>query len=478
MDLVIDLTPILDFLHLPPELLLWKFFLYFGWMILAAIFIKGTLQLWLIYKEAQWSTGNKFILLAIDIPKGNEQTPKAAENLFTYLAGAHGSISFFEKWFLGVYQLSFSFEIVSIDGYTQFLIRTPIQFRPLVESAVYSQYPDAEITEVDDYVEGMPLRFPDEEYDIAGAEFIQQKHFSYPIKTYEEFEHKMGPLETQFKDPMASLMDLCSSLKPGEQFWYQILVTPCGFDWAKKGEEEVNKILGKKPKEAGDLLSFLAPIVHAVSEGVVELWGPYVPEKKEEKKALSMMELTPAQKKKIEYIQRKSSQLGFEAKLRIVYIAKKEVINKAKVFSGFVGYIKQFIDLDLNSFKPDLDFTMTKSAYFNQSARLIAKKNRIMNNYVGRAVAAGRTPGVFSIEELATIWHFPVEASVKAPLIQMAPGRKAEAPSSLPLFLEDKYVPDDIFNEQPKKEMAADGESLDNAKDKDNPPENLPFELN
>ncbi|MCX6795674.1 MAG: hypothetical protein NT165_03055 [Candidatus Falkowbacteria bacterium] len=473
MDIVINLTPIEDFLHLPPDLMLWKFFLYFGWIILAWMFVKASLHLWLIYIETKWSMKNKFILLAIDIPKGNEQSPKATENLFTYLAGAHGSVSFFEKWFLGVYQLSFSFEIVSIDGYTQFLIRTPIQFRSLVESSVYSQYPDAEITEVDDYVEGMPLRFPDEEYDIAGSEFIQQKHFIYPIKTYKEFEHQMGPSETQFKDPMASLMDLCSSLRTGEQFWYQILVTPCGFDWAKKADDEVNKILGKKPKAGEDLLDRLAPIVHGVSEGLFELWGPYQPEKKEEKKALSMMELTPVQKKKIEFIQNKASQLGFEAKLRIVYLAKKDVINKAKVFSGFVGYIKQFIDLDLNSFKPDLDFTMTKSAYFNQTARLITKKNRLMNNYVGRAVGAGRTPGVYTIEELATIWHFPIEASVKAPLVQMAPGRKAEAPASLPLFMDDKYVPEDIFNEKPKGPKAPDDKI--EALEKDNPPENLPF---
>ncbi|MFZ4648493.1 MAG: hypothetical protein ACOYMB_02515 [Patescibacteria group bacterium] len=475
MDIVIDLTPILDFLHLPPDQMLWKFFLYFGWMILAWLFVIAALQLWLIRKQSLWFQTNKFILLAIDIPRANEQSPKATENLFTYLAGAHGQISFFEKWFEGLFQLSFSFEIVSIDGYTQFLIRTPAPSRNLVESAIYSQYPDAEITEVDDYTDGMPLRFPDEEYDIWGAEFIQQRHFCYPIKTYEQFEHKMGPSETQFKDPMASLMDLCSSLRPGEQFWYQILVTPCNFDWIKSADDEVNKILGKKPKAGNDFLSWLEPMIHNFSEGVFELFGPYEATKKEEKKSLSMMELTPVQKKKIEFIQKKASQLGFECKLRVVYLSKKDVMNKGKVGSGFVGYIKQFIDLDLNSFKPDGDYTMTKTAYFNKSARLLEKKTRLINNYIGRSTGAGRAPGILTIEELATIWHFPIEASSKAPMVQMAPGRKAEAPASLPLFIEEKYTPDDIFNEKPKNEMAVVTEKIDNTQEKDNPPENLPF---
>lgn len=475
MDIVINLAPLLDFFHLPPEQLLWKFFLYFGWMILAWIFILGALQLWLTRKQALWSETIKFALLAIDIPRANEQSPKATENLFTYLAGAHGATSFFEEWFEGMYQLSFSFEIVSIDGYTQFLIRTPVASRNLVETAIYSQYPDAEITEVDDYTNGAPLRFPDEEYDIWGAEFIQQKHFCYPIKTYEQFEHKMGPSETQFKDPMASLMDLCSSLRPGEQFWYQILVTPCGFDWVKKADDEVNKILGKKTNSGFDLLSWLEPIIHGFSETVFELFGPYTPTKKEEKKSLSMMELTPAQKKKIEFIQKKASQLAFEAKLRVVYLSKKEVMNKPKVGSGFVGYIKQFIDLDLNSFKPDGDYTMTKTAYFNKSARLLEKKTRLINNYIGRSVGAGRPSGIYTIEELATIWHFPIEASSKAPMVQMAPGRKAEAPASLPLFMEDKYTPDDIFNEKTSQDKNLSLEKLDKTIEKELPPENLPF---
>lgn len=475
MDVVINLTPILDFFSLPLDQIMWNIFLNFGWMILAWLFIIAALQLWLIRKQTIWSATNKFILLAIDIPKGNEQSPKATENLFTYLAGAHGVTNFFEKWFEGQYQLSFSFEIVSIDGYTQFLIRTPSHFRNLVESAVYSQYPDAEITEVDDYVEGVPLRFPDDEYDIWGSEFIQQKPYAYPIKTYNEFEYKTGPLETQFKDPMASLMDLCSSLQRGEQFWYQMLLIPCGFEWAKAAEVEVDAILGKKPAQKGSVFDYLKPIIHSFSEAVFELFGPYEPEKKEEKKSLSLMDLTPVQNRKIEAIQKKASQLGFEAKLRVVYLAKKEVMNKPKVASGFVGYIKQFIDMDLNSFKPDGNFTMTKTAYFNKSARMSMKKTRLINNYVARAVSAGRAPGVYSIEELATIWHFPIEASVRAPMMQTAPGRKAEAPASLPLFMEEQYLPDDIFNEKPKDKQELEIEKINNVIEKEAPPQNLPF---
>jgi hypothetical protein len=227
MDIVIDITRLNEFFNAAPLDMAWQFFVNIGWMIVGVIYIQGMLLIYKDYIQGKYAATLKNIILAVDIPKGNEQTPKAVENLFTYLGGAHGSISFFEEWFEGIFQQSFSFEIVSIEGYTQFLIRTPLGFRNLVESAVYSQYPDAEISEVDDYTIGMPTRFPDEEWDIWGAEYVQHANIAYPIKLYEEFEHKFGESETQFKDPMAALMDLCSSLRQGEQLWVQLIVVPC-----------------------------------------------------------------------------------------------------------------------------------------------------------------------------------------------------------------------------------------------------------
>jgi hypothetical protein len=156
-----------------------------------------------------------------------------------------------------------------------------------------------------------------------------------------------------------------------------------------------------------------------------------VPEKKKEK--LSMMELTPKQKAQIEGLHFKASKIAFETKIRVVYVAKKEVMNKGKVSNGFVGYIKQFASLLLNNIKPDMTYTAVKANYFMKGSQIIEKKNKIIKNYVSRDCSAGRKPSIMNIEELATIWHFPIEFVVKAPFIQKAPGRKADAPASLPI---------------------------------------------
>lgn len=496
MDIVIDIGPLVQFFNLPTDQMLWSLWINFGWIILGCIFIYGVRSVYYVWLQGKWSIDHKCILLAIDIPKGNEQSPKAVENLFTYLAGAHGSINFFEKWFIGMYQKPISLEVVSIDGYTQFLIYTPIENRSLIESSVYSQYPDAEISEVDDYTKAVPQSYPDEEYDFWGVEFVLADNWVYPIKMYQEFEHQMGPSETQFKDPMASLIDLCGTLRQGEQLWYQIVIKPIDLNWANDSQKEIDKILERKAKPKKDLIMKGVEVMGEASEVIYSIWGD-IEEKKDEKKPKSMLELSPDEKRKVEAIHLKASKLGFETKVRFIYMAKKEVKNNTKVVNGFVGFMKQFISLGLNNLKPDMSLTATKTAYFFRESRLITKKRKLFSAYINRSAWVGRLAGIMNIEELATIWHFPVEANVKSAMIQKAPGRKADAPSSLPLAEEltsasDEFLKSDIFKNNIVKEDSNtsennsevinqnsinqsndDGDSLD--KKKVSPPSNLPF---
>lgn len=503
MDIVINLEPIINFLTLPMDEMLTRLFWAVGWLPIALAFLWGASQVWLRYVRIHWFRTNKFILLAIDIPRGNLQSPKAVENIFSYLAGAHSTKDLYEKWWLGEIQLSFSFEIVSIDGYIQFLIHTPEKYRNLVESAIYSQYPDAEITEVNDYTESVPTQYPDEQYDCFGGEYIQVDNFTYPIKTYEDFEHAFGPSETHYKDPMAALMDLMSSLKKGEQLWYQIIIIPIDTSWADEGDKEISRIVGEKVESGKNVFDKIADKMidwlGVFSEMVYKLWGDIEEKKaeKEEPQPFRMMNLKPKQKRQVESIQEKVGKLGFGIKIRYIYVAKKEVMNRNKVAYGFTGYMKQFNLNDLNSIKPDTGphGTYTKVAYepLFKDYRVSGRKTRLMGAYKRRDDTAGRAPGIYNIEELATIWHFPIEGVVKAPLIQKAPGRKAEPPASLPISEsaskkdspfagKSKALLDEIFiteaqDRGPEKETPRPKSKQENHSDADKgaPPSNLPF---
>ncbi|MCX6792751.1 MAG: hypothetical protein NTY12_01880 [Candidatus Falkowbacteria bacterium] len=431
----IDISGFEQLLYLPTGTILWRlFFWYFGWMPVAFVTLWGIIQLWLEHREGLWFAQQKFILLAIDIPRNNAQSLMAVENMFVYFAGAHGTLSLIETWWEGKFQLGFSFEIVSIGGYIQFLVRAPEKFRNLVETAVYSQYPDAEIYEVEDYTTAAPNIYPDEEYDIWGSEFVQVKDQLLPIRTYPEFEHQFGAPETTYRDTMASLMDLMSSLQRGEQLWYQIVLVPTDEAWkdAKKGF--IGKILGEKKAASGanNAVDKIVDWMGDASEQVYSIWGDIDATKKKDADPLKMMNLKPAEKAQIEAVEAKVAKLGFEVCIRVIYFARKEVKNVPKAVNGFVGYIKQFNTGGLNSLKPDTKITMTSANYFFTKQRVITKKNNIMRGYKSRSKMRGRKPWILNVEELATLWHFPIDAVVKAPLVQRASARRVEPPMSLP----------------------------------------------
>lgn len=470
MTITLDFSGIQELLTLPMGVALWRIlFWYFGWLPIAIVMLWGLLQFWLFERRGAWEHHQKFILLAIDVPRNNTQSLMAVENMITYLAGGHGSFTLIEKWWDGKFQLGFSLEIVSIGGYIQFLIHTPAHFRNFVETGIYSQYPDAEIYEVEDYTKMAPNVFPDEDYDIWGSEFIQVTNEALPIKTYPQFEHDFGEKETKFRDPMTSLMDLMSSLRKGEQLWYQIILVPTGTAWTAEAKEYIDEKLGKSKhiSKGNELADILLKWISDLSESIYHLWGDVEEHKSEKSTALKFHEMDPMQKAQIEAVHHKMIKMGFEVSIRMIYLSRKEVMNKPKVVNGFVGYIKQFNTNDLNALKPDTKMTMTSASYFFTKSRINEKKNSIMRGYKTRSEMIGRKPWILNVEELATLWHFPLDAVTKAPLIQRSPGRRIEPPMSLPFEESRKQTgfKDPIFDSG--YTIAEDGEEVAEATTED-----------
>jgi hypothetical protein len=92
------------------------------------------------------------------------------------------------------------------------------------------------------------------------------------------------------------------------------------------------------------------------------------------------------------------------------------------------------------------------------NSRLRRKKNNIFSAYINRSDTMGIAGKIMNIEELATLWHFPIQDSVKASLLQTAEGRKADAPSSLPLATQLSPASDNLFagKEEYKDELFID----------------------
>ncbi|PJE75818.1 hypothetical protein COV04_02640 [Candidatus Uhrbacteria bacterium CG10_big_fil_rev_8_21_14_0_10_48_11] len=422
-----------------PLIASWELFFYLvihgGWIIFVIAFVRLGWFFWMRYIKREYQRQKcHWVLLAIDVPRDNVQSPKAVENIFAHLAGAHGTKTMLEKYWYGAVQESFSLEIVSIEGYVQFLIRTVDKFRDLVEAAVYSQYPDAQITEVEDYVEGYPTVYPDERYDMYGTEVVYVENEALPIRTYVEFEHIMSK---EMKDPMNAVIETMGKLGPGEQLWLQIIILPITNSWKKEVIHKIKDTMGHA-KETGSLLSSIAGEIQKFGQSASNQFGGgsgVLEEGHQEKGSLGgLLLLSPYDRDRIEAMSMKVKKIGYETKIRFVYIATKERFNVQHGREAFIGAIKQFNTENLNSLKPDTKHVGVHANYFFTDWRKNLKRRKLMHRYKEREFEFGREPYVMNIEELATLWHFPMmtETTPIRAAVQKTDFKHTSPPVTLP----------------------------------------------
>src|SRR3989344_992086 len=221
-----------------------KIFLGLWWLWLPVVLIALFIELWTKHLKTKTIKAIKWTFLEIKVSRDIEKSPKSMEQIFSGLHGIITRIKFLDKYWKGKVQEWFSFEIAGIDGAVYFFIRTPEQFRTLVEAQIHAQYPDAEISEVLDYAGPIAKKVPSKSYDIGGVEIILDKANFYPIRTYPAFEEKE---EEKRVDPMASFLEILSKLKSGENIFIQYIIAPTAEKgWKEKGQEAIDKILGKK----------------------------------------------------------------------------------------------------------------------------------------------------------------------------------------------------------------------------------------
>ncbi len=418
-------------------------------------------DIWLKYTRDKFNRKLKWVLLEIVPPRDIQKTPRAMEQFFAGLHGTQGGANLKDKYIDGLLPDYFSLEIISQEGEIHFLIRMQSKYRDLVESNIYAQYPEAEITQRDDYIESFPPDIPNKDYDLWGCEFILSKEDAYPIRTYVDFEKDVSSDEQRI-DPIASLLEAMGKMGSGEQLWIQTLIRPVNDDWKKEGDKLIDKLVGRKEeKKEGEIKKeFIAwknatrQVFHEATTGnPLDLDGSS--ENKEDNPFF--WRTTKGEQDTITAIEKNISKIGYEVIIRYVYIARKEVCRSSVVKKLIYGIYKQFNTQDLNGFKknnkvePGIDYKIEikgpRDTYRKRSVFADYKKRKfvrysttikylkpfiyerlpILNWFFMKSEAF-----IFNIEELATIYHFPV-ITVKSPLTPKVETRKGEPPIGLPI---------------------------------------------
>lgn len=386
-------------------------------------------QLWLYYVFVKYLRSIKWVLLEIKIPAVIEKTPKAMEQVFAAVYGIFSfGFNFRQKYWEGHLREDWiSFELVGFAGGVHFYVRTPEDYRNLIESAIYAQYPDAEIVEAQDYQSLFPRTLPNKVYDIFGIDYHLTREDAYPIRTHEYWEEAQ---KEKRLDPIAALTEAMSKLKSDEAIWIQIFVSPTGNEWKKAGEQLRDAIAGrKKPKPkrwSENVFEFVKNLAIAVIEKPT--WGR---EEVKTKEPNPLLLLTPGERDVIEAMENKIGQLGFQTNIRFLYIDKRESFTRSNI-AAVMSTFHQFSTQNLNSFRPNVDtMTIIKGAVrWFKDRRLWFRKRRIWESR--RRMYWPRKTSILTAEELATIYHFP-SLVVEAPLLRRLGAKKGEPPAGLPV---------------------------------------------
>jgi hypothetical protein len=370
------------------------------WMPVVGILVYLT---WRNYRRIDAVKDIESVLLILEIPKANDKSELAAEQLFASLHGILRDRS--ELKYTGGIQEHLSFEIASVNGQIRFYTWVPKTLQSFVEGQIYSQYPSVQIHEADeDYVahERQHSVVYTSEITLTDSEFL-------PIKTFQSFE----------VDPLAGITGTLAKLEStGEELWVQVLARPIADNWQKASDNWISSV------KNGSAFSFLT------GEGLNLKWlgglfaALWAPPAQSDSKGGSAKELSDRDKTRLAEAEKKATKLGYQVKIRLAYLGESQTNAKLRM-QAIVGTFKQFNSTNLNGFRMT-NTSFKKEDLANYRARLFMDRGYILN-----------------IEELASVFHLP-HTNVETPNIVWASNKTAEPPAKLPIITGNDAIDENI----------------------------------
>lgn len=416
----------------------WLFAKTWWWIFLPLLLWRPFVFFWFYWRNEEFNKREPRIVLEVKVPPEVEKPIKAMESVWAGFWQMYDPPNLREKVLEGEFQLGLSIELVSTEGQVHFYIRIPESQRRLIDSAVYAQFPNAEIELVEDYVKALPRNIPNKDWRMWGAMWKLDKADCYPIKTYRKFfeENPDTVKEEKRVDPMAMLVEALSKLGEGEHIWIQLMVTPFApddNDYVKRSRKLVDTLV-RRPEPAkppsvwqdmgavGTTLATGQPPAEAEMEEIREIIPPE-------------MKLTPGEREIVASIEEKLGKPSFNCVLQFIYAAKIEKYDSAAKALA-MSYFQQFSTVNMNFFRP-LQTTKvhTITRFFLDKRRGYVRRRRLFWRYSTRDSPYHPRPGgsfVLNIEELASFFHFPSKAAFPASSIPRVETKKAEAPPGLP----------------------------------------------
>ena len=243
-----------------PHLLLFAL----GWLVgtapiwLPIALIISMYRVWIWYARSNYIFKTETVLLEMKIPREITKSPRAMETALASFWMMSHETTFLMRVFMGMVRPWYSLEIASFGGEIHFYLWVWKAYQKMTEAHIYSQYPEIELHEVEDY--SLKYAF-DETKDTcyctnwrlegSGIDPTDPRINAYPIKTYVDLELDKDPKEEFKVDPLANVLEFMGSIRPTQQMWIQIIFTAAYMTgtlvrrestWKAVVEEEIQKV--------------------------------------------------------------------------------------------------------------------------------------------------------------------------------------------------------------------------------------------
>jgi len=230
------------------------------------------------------------VLLKVRVPRSNEIKTDAMEQVIGSLYSIKKG-GFRQKLST---QPVISFEIVAQTEEIRFYVWTFKKYQDLVEKQIHGGYPDAEITEAEEY------NIFTTDGKVAYKSLKARAENIYPIKTFQELP----------TDPLSSLTAALAKMKAEEAAAIQVIISPADNKWRKTARGFISST--KKDESDPEKASFKVPA------------------------------------KTLEAVENKAAKPGFQVSINIVVVAQTE--EQAKVHLGNIEGSFAQLNGDLNGF--------------------------------------------------------------------------------------------------------------------------------
>ncbi len=384
---------------------MWSEILFWSLIIIALIGCVFILLYW-IRRKSDFQRSLNFVFLEVRIPKkdSKEDTERdrdqvseirkvlgIAEHFYSSLSSVYSSEikSFFTN------QDFLSLEFIAIDNNIHFYVGCPDEIEDLIQKQITSFYPEAVITKTIS-----PKLFHKGTTQATGY-LTADKHFSYPFKTYTQFESA---------DPMNNLLNALSQASDGKgnSAAIQFMIRPAKSDWQQKTRDKSKELSsGKKSISWWNPISIIGGLFQIIIRGAPE----ETESSNDGNEANESQELT-------KMMEEKAEKHGFETIIRCVTSSLDERVaqtNRTNIISAF----SQYGTPSLNSF--------SKRKYHSSRA--------LIKNFLFRVFRRSwhfQNKIVLSTEEIASFFHFPHIKYNNIPAVKWQNYKIVKSPQNIP----------------------------------------------